>query len=150
MLIMQNVDFFFLNRKYLNNLSSQVMKQEKMMKQYHEDIENQVKLTMQLLENVKPVEVHHLFRVRLMRRIENELEQGGRGRSNGRIEYKLAFIVLLLVINLGSALLFVNPGENQSVATVGQVAESQSDDYSSQEFAYYDQTTTASYERTAP
>lgn len=88
--------------------------------------------------------------VRLMRRIENELEQGGRGRSNGRIEYKLAFIVLLLVINLGSALLFVNPGENQSVATVGQVAESQSDDYSSQEFAYYDQTTTASYERTAP
>jgi hypothetical protein len=124
------------------------MKQEKMMKQYNENIEAEVCKTMQLLDEIKPLEVHHLFRVRLMRRIEDELGQRRKSRSNTRSEYKLAFIVMLLVINLASALLLVKPGENQSVTTIGQLAESQSDDYSSQEFAYYDQTT--SYERTTP
>lgn len=116
------------------------------MKQYNEEVEAEVMQTMQLLDEVKPLEVHHLFRVRLMQRVEDELEEGGKSRSNLSIGYKLAFIVLLLVINLASALLLVKVGEDRAMTTVGQLAESQSDDYSSQEFAYYDQTT--SYERT--
>ncbi|MBV5302910.1 MAG: hypothetical protein JZU70_01715 [Chlorobium sp.] len=124
------------------------MKQEKMMKKYNENIAAEVRRTMQLLDEVKPLEVHHLFRVRLMRRIEDELERRVKGRGNTRSEYKLAFLVMLLVVNLASALLLVKPDKDQAMVEAGQLAESQSDDYSSQEFAYYDRTT--SYERTTP
>jgi len=110
------------------------------MKQYHEEIETQVRQTMQLLDEVKPLEVHNLFRVRLMQRIEGDLYRGSKRRSNWQIGYKLAFIVVLFVINLASAILLVKPGENQPLLTAGQIVESQSDDYSSHEFAYYDQT----------
>jgi len=124
------------------------MKQEKMMKQYHENIEAEVRQTMQLLDEVKPLEVHHLFREQLMRRIEEELEQGEMSKRSNGLDYRLAFVALLFVINLASTLLAITPDENQPVATVGQLADNQSDDYSGQEFAYYDQTT--SYERKKP
>ena len=117
------------------------MKQEKMMKQYNENIKAEVSKAIQLLDEVKPLEVHQLFRVRLMRRIEEELEQGETNKLSNRLDYRLAFVALLFVINLASTLLVMKPDENQPVATVGQIADNQSDDYSSQEFAYYDQTT---------
>jgi len=115
------------------------MKQEKVMKPCHENIEAEVTETMGLLDQVEHLEVHHLFRVRLMQRVEEELVQRGRGRVSTRLDVGLAFIVLLLLINLASALLVIKPEESQSAATVGQLADNQSDDYSSHEFAYYDQ-----------
>ncbi len=144
---MQNIDFLR-NRKFYKNLSSHTMKQEKMMKKCHEQVETEVTETMRLLDDVEHLEVHHLFRVRLMRRVEEELVQKGGGRVSTRIDFGLAFIVLLLLVNLASALLIIKPEEGQSAATVGQLADNQSDDYSSQEFGYYDQT--ASYEPEKP
>ncbi len=124
------------------------MKQEKMMMKCHEQVEAEVTATMRLLDEAEHLEVHHIFRVRLMRRVEENLVQRGRGRVSARLDFGLAFIVLLLLINLASALLVMKPEESQSAATVGQLADNQSDDYSSQEFAYYDQT--ASYEPEKP
>lgn len=118
------------------------------MKQYNENIEAEVSKAMHLLDEVKPLEVHQLFRVRLMRRIEKELEVGEMTKLSNRLDYRLAFVALLFVINLASTLLAMKPDENQPIATVGQIADNQSDDYAGQEFAYYDQTT--SYERKKP
>jgi hypothetical protein len=49
-------------------------------------------------------------------------------------------MVLLVIINLGSALLSLQNSETQLSAGISEVIDSMSDDYTTQEFAYYDQT----------
>jgi hypothetical protein len=114
------------------------------MKKRNEKIEARVNETMALLDEMAPLEVHHLFRVKLMQRVEREFGEGA-GRANGRmsqrLDFRLAFMALLLVVNLGSALVSVFDGNRLAGVSVGEVLDNQSDDYSSQEFAYYDQTT---------
>jgi hypothetical protein len=115
------------------------------MKKCNENIEAKVVETMALLDEMAPLEVHHLFRVKLMQRVEREFgEEAVRanGRMSHRLDFRLAFMALLLVVNLGSALISVFDGNRPAGASVGEVFDNQSDDYSSQEFAYYDQTTT--------
>jgi hypothetical protein len=119
------------------------MKQEKRMRPCYESVEAEVTETMGLLDRVEHLEVHRLFRVRLMQRLEEELVQRGGGRVSTRLDVGMAFVVLLLLINLASALLVIKPEESRSAGAVGQLADNQSDDYSGHEFAYYDQT--ASY-----
>ncbi|TLU85855.1 MAG: hypothetical protein FDX21_04675 [Chlorobium sp.] len=124
------------------------MKPEKMMKQHDDNIEAEVRKTMDLLDELAPLEVHHQFRVRLMQRIDNEIGQEKHIKYPGfRIDYRLAFMVLLLAVNLGSTMLSVRQGD-ETITTISEVPVSQSEDYSNQEFAYYDQT--ASYENQTP
>ncbi|MFZ4525815.1 MAG: hypothetical protein ACOYOE_09765 [Chlorobium sp.] len=119
-----------------------------MMKQHDENIEAEVSKTMHLLDEFVPLELHHQFRVRLMRRVESEIGLGeGIQYSGFRFDYRLAFMVLVFVINLGSTMFSVQQGDN-SITTISEVSINQSDDYSNQEFAYYDQT--ASYENQTP
>jgi len=118
------------------------------MKQHNENIEAEVSKTMNLLDEFVPLELHHQFRVRLMRRVESEIgQEKNRQYSGFRFNYRLAFIALIFVINLGSTLLSVKQSD-ESITTISEVSSNQSDDYSNQEFAYYDQT--ASYENQAP
>jgi hypothetical protein len=139
---------------FLTYLSSHILKQEKMhMKKRNEDIERAVSETMKLLE-MRPLEVHHLFRVRLMQRIEREFAEGSRRAGthfSNRLDFRLAFMSLLLVVNLGSAYFTIFDGNPQATVTISEMLDNQGDDYSSQEFALYDQTTavTASTEPVA-
>lgn len=111
------------------------------MKKHDDNIEARVVETMALLDEVQPLEVHHLFRVRLMERVEREFGEGAGARGGNHLDFRLAFMALLLVVNLGSALVSVFHGNRQVTGgAVSELLDSQSDDYGSQEFAYYEQT----------
>jgi hypothetical protein len=115
------------------------------MTKLNENIEKRVGETMKLLDEMGGVEVNHLFRVRLMQRVEREFGEGlGRthGRFGNRVDLRLAFMTLLLLINLGSAVLSVFDNNRQTTTTLSELFDNQSDDYSNQEFAFYDQTAT--------
>jgi hypothetical protein len=120
------------------------MKQEPMMNKRNEKVESEVNKTMQLLDAMVPLEVGHQFRVRLMQRIDEEFGQTSNVRNFSiRFDFRVALMALLLMLNVASTL-FIKPDEELKVNVAAQVAESQGDEYSTQEFAYYDQT--ASYE----
>lgn len=118
------------------------------MKLKHEKIEEEVRSTLKLLNEMGPFEAHHLFRAKLMRRIETDLKQNNGGALLGRPDFRLACMIMLLLFNLASAFVSMQQESSQSMTTAGQLAGTQSDYYSAQEFAYYDQTT--SYDHKSP
>ncbi len=119
------------------------------MKKRDENIEARVIETMDLLDKVQPLEVHHLFRVRLMQRVEREFGEEARSARGIRLDFRLAFMALLLVVNLGSALVSVFDGNrNITGGAVSELLESQNDEYNSQDFAYYEQSASTSYPAT--
>lgn len=114
------------------------------MKQHDKNIEAEVCKTMSLLDELVPLELHHQFGVRLMHRVEEETDLK---YSGFRIDYRLAFMALIFVVNVGTTMLSIQQGD-EARTTVSEVPFNQSDDYSNQEFASYDQG--ASYENLAP
>ncbi len=105
------------------------------MKNSKASIASEVEKTMRLADEMAPLEVNPLFRVRLLQRIEQEPE--GRTQS---LDFRLAFIALLVIINLGSTVLTLQTKKQQATTLSSEVLENQSYDYTTQEFAYYDQT----------
>lgn len=121
------------------------------MKKCNEQIETEVSKTMKLLDETETLTVHHLFRARLMQRLEQESEKGSERKNSHfgtRLDFRLAFMAMLFIINLGSALLSLSNGGQPATTTLSELLDSQSDDYASQDFAYYDQTTPVSAETT--
>ena len=120
------------------------MKQELMMKQHNNNIEAQVARTMKLLDEMKPLQVNHFFRARLMQRIEQEFGFGAKRSTmsaDNSFAFRLAFFALLIIINLGATLLSVqqNNRGTTSGSAISEMLDKLSDDYTSQEFAFYDQ-----------
>ncbi len=123
------------------------MKQEFMMKERNNNIEAQVAKTMKLLDEMKPLEVNHFFRARLMQRIEREFGPEAKQThavAGNRFVFRLAFFALLIVINLGATVLSVQQNKRwtTSVSGISEMLDKLSDDYTSHEFAYYDQSST--------
>lgn len=114
-----------------------------MMKRHNNNIEEQVAKTMMLLDEIQPIKVDHHFRVRLMQRIEREFGQRSeysRAGLRNRFDFRLAFMALLIMVNLGYALLSVQHNNLGKTSGISEMIDNLSDDYPSQEFAYYDQT----------
>ncbi len=113
------------------------------MKLCDKDIEAKVEKTMKLLDEMKPLEVNHFFRSRLMQRIELECGEksrvGGRGLAK-KLDLRLSFLTLLLIVNLSSAVVSLLNDEQQATTGVSEVTATLNSDYSNEEFAYYDQT----------
>ena len=63
-----------------------------------------------------------------------------------RIDLRLAFMVLLIIVNLGGTLLTVQQNSHSATSGISEMLDKLSDDYTSQEFAYYDQTSPAQTE----
>ncbi len=105
------------------------------MKNRKVNIASEIEKTIRLADKMAPLEVNPLFRVRLMQRIEQE----PRERTHS-LDFRLAFIALLVIINLGSTVLSLQTKKQQATAMSSEVLENLSDDYTNQEFAYYDQT----------
>ena len=121
------------------------MKQELMMKQRNNTIEAQVDKTMKLLDEMKPLEVNHFFRARLMQRIERECTAESADAATGfriRFDFRLAFMVFLILVNLGAAALFIPLNNRPATSGISEMLDKLSDDYTSHEFAYYDQSAT--------
>lgn len=113
------------------------------MKPYEKKIEAEIAKTMQLLDEVQPLEVHHLFRVRVMERVERTFGHTSGQMANipGRMAgLRFACMTLLVVVNIGSTVLSFQNSKTLSKTGVSEFSESSGDDYSAQEFAYYDQT----------
>jgi len=107
------------------------------MKKSNENIESEISKTMELLDDMLPLKVYPLFRVRLMQKIELLPLQ-----RKGYLDLRFALVSLLVIINFSFAF-FLSPRNNErqeTAAAIREVTENQSDDYTNQEFAYYDQT----------
>jgi hypothetical protein len=115
------------------------------MEKRYDNIEAEVAKTLRILDEMKPVEINHFFRVRLMQRIEQESAQGLRKFNNGgyrRLDLRLAFMALLIIINIASALIAVTHNNTQIKSGISEVMDNQGYDYARSTFAYYDQTGT--------
>ncbi|NTW56444.1 MAG: hypothetical protein HGB20_05305 [Chlorobiaceae bacterium] len=118
------------------------------MNKRHDNIEAEVAKTLGLLDHIEPLEVTHHFRVRMMQHIEQQ--QSARGIRNfntgwgyNRFDLRLAFMAILIIINLASALLVVNHNSNTQVKQgISEVMDNQAYDYTRSTYAYYDQTGT--------
>lgn len=100
----------------------------------------EVMKTMNLLDKMPGVEPHHLFRARLLERIDAE----GRNRAvTGGFNPRLAFFGLLLTVNVGMGILMFTHQESVTSTTRnGDTAEAVSDEYGSPALSYYEQTPT--------
>lgn len=118
------------------------MKQELMMKQRNNNIEAQVTRTMKQLDEMKPLEVNHFFRARLMQRVEREFGPGSKhsnSAAENRFALRLAFFTLLIIVNFGAAVVSIQQNNPKPTSGISEMLDKLSDEYSSHEFAYYDQ-----------
>ncbi|NTW82124.1 MAG: hypothetical protein HGB36_01985 [Chlorobiaceae bacterium] len=116
------------------------------MKMSNVNIETEIDRTLHLLDEMKPLEVNHFFRVRLMQRIEQESEQRTNklaiGRVSGKLDLRFAFMALLIIINLASAFISLIHTDSPVRAGISEMLDSQGYDYARPAYAYYDQTGT--------
>ncbi|NTU68688.1 MAG: hypothetical protein HGB02_07400 [Chlorobiaceae bacterium] len=102
-----------------------------------EEVDAQVMKTMRILDNMQRVEPHHLFRARLLERIDTEK----RSRVvTGGFNPRLAFFGLLLTVNVGmGVLMFTRQDGSTTTAHSGDTAEAANEEYGSPALSYYDQ-----------
>ncbi|MEI8185910.1 MAG: hypothetical protein WCG19_04350 [Chlorobiaceae bacterium] len=128
------------------------------MKPHNDNIEAQVAKTMELLDEMKPLKVNHFFRVRLMQRVEKEFGPDSKHSDSfaeNRFTLRLAFFTLLIIINIGAAVLSVQQNNRRTTSGISEMLDKLSDDYTGHEFAYYDKSAaytsdTGSHETQAP
>ncbi|NTV97706.1 MAG: hypothetical protein HGA70_00885 [Chlorobiaceae bacterium] len=113
------------------------------MNKRHDNIETEVAKTLNLLEEIKPLEVNHFFRVRLMQRIEQESARGiTKFNAGWGLDLRLALMALLIIVNLASAMIAVTRDNSQVKSGISEVMDNQGYDYTRSTYAYYDQTGT--------
>lgn len=97
----------------------------------------EVRKTMAILDNMPEVEPHHLFRARLLERID--ATQRSRAVAPG-FSPRLAFFSLLLAVNVGMGVLMFTDRDTSTIpARSGDTAEAVSDEYGSPALSYYEQ-----------
>jgi hypothetical protein len=112
------------------------MKQDKKMNRNAE-----IARTLEILDKLPEIKAGSSFRVRLMLRIESMESKpyAGYSVSSRAFSPRMAFLTLLLVLNVASAMLFFMHGQSGSTATAsGTLAESFSDEYGGPALSYYD------------
>ena len=93
--------------------------------------------TLGILDDMPRVEPHHLFRARLLERIDAEER---RPAVAGGFNPRVAFFGLLLAVNIGmGALMFTHQEPQTSMSRPGDTAESVNEEYGSPALSYYEQ-----------
>lgn len=105
----------------------------------NDHIETEVRQTVEVLDNLPHLEAHYLFRTRVMERISNEAPtRPGEAGSSLIPGLKFAFMALLLIINIGSALALMLPNvDQQAFISKQDTFESLTNEYSSPALSYY-------------
>ncbi|HWR00664.1 MAG TPA: hypothetical protein VN371_02290 [Chlorobaculum sp.] len=94
--------------------------------------------TLKILDDMPRLEVHYLFRAHLLQRIDS---MENRNSLAGGFNPRLAFFGLLLILNIGSGMLFFMHGTPQSsINSSGGLADAFNEDYGGPALSYYDQT----------
>lgn len=117
------------------------MKQDKTMNKTAEHRNAAIARTLKILDELPEIQASPRFRLRLMQRIESleKKQQIGFSVSSGAFSPRLAFLTLLLVLNIASAMIFFMQGQSGSTsAASGTLAESFSDAYGGPALSYYD------------
>lgn len=105
-----------------------------------EQIEAEVSKTLELLDRIPQVEASARFRAQLMQRIDS-MEPASRGgiTANAAFSPKVAFLTLLLMLNIASGmLLFMNEAPQPATSSSSTLADSFSEGYGSPALSYYD------------
>jgi hypothetical protein len=129
-------------RKIFNVSTSHLMKPDKTMNRSTEQRNAEVEKTLGLLDQMPRVEVNHLFRARLLQRIDAmEAQKSSRTTAfAGGFNPRLAFTALLLVLNVASGVMLYL---HESPQATSAIAESFSgEDYGGPALSYYDDQST--------
>ncbi|HHE31937.1 MAG TPA: hypothetical protein ENL07_04765 [Chlorobaculum parvum] len=105
-----------------------------------EQLEAEVSKTLEILDQIPQVEAGHRFRAQLMQRIDS-MEPASRSgiTASDALSPKVAFLALLLMLNIASGMLmFMNEAPQSASSVSGTLAESFSEDYGSPALSYYD------------
>lgn len=116
------------------------MKPKKTMNRSTEQRNAEVTKTLGVLDQMPRVEVNHQFRARLMQRVDAMEVKKSPGITvfGGAFTPKLAFMALLLVLNVASAIMLYQHETPQASGASGTIAESISEDYGGPALSYYD------------
>ncbi len=108
------------------------------MTQHNDRIETEVRETLELLDTLPRLEADHLFRARVLQRISNDTDLSA-GRANVPVRgMKLAFMALLLFVNVGSGLvLMLSEKTEQTLVGRQETIESLVYEYSNPALSYY-------------
>ena len=116
------------------------MKPKKTMNRSTEQRNAEVEKTLGMLDEMPRIEVNHRFRAKLFLRIET-MEIGKSSRAavfGGAFNPRLAFMALLLVLNIASAFMLYLHETPQGSNSAGTIAESFSEEYGGPALSYYD------------
>ncbi len=100
-------------------------------------VEQEVRKTMGLLDNLPELKAHYLFRAHLMERIEEEKPQTAVGRYVANYGMQLALIVFLFLINIGSVIALTRSNDSEPMLGKHQLIESMTNEYSSPTLSCY-------------
>ncbi|NEX14319.1 MAG: hypothetical protein C1941_06460 [Prosthecochloris sp.] len=100
-------------------------------------IETEVRKTLALLDTLPELESHHLFRARLFERIEHEAAGPYHERHSTAGGLKLALMVFLFVINIGSVFVLMQSNTSEQMLSKQEVIQSLTNEYNSPALSYY-------------
>ncbi|NTU94203.1 MAG: hypothetical protein HGB29_06575 [Chlorobiaceae bacterium] len=96
----------------------------------------EVKKTMNILDEMPRIEAHHLFRARLLQRIEASAQTAS---TSAGFNPRLAFFSLLLLFNIAMGVLLFLHQDPQMTNRSSAIAESYNEEYGSPALSYYEQ-----------
>lgn len=103
--------------------------------------DEEVMRTLAILDDMPAVKAHHLFRAKLLQRIEEQEAASLRSRSAGaRLQPVPALLALLVIMNIASATMLFFHGSTpaDSGSLYGDSTGWQGDDYAGPTLSYYD------------
>ena len=101
------------------------------------DINTEVRKTIEVLDNLPRVEAHYLFRARVMEKISHEASIHPGGTNTPMRSMKLALMAFLFIINIGSALVLMLSNGSEQTFSKQDTLESLAYEYSSPALSYY-------------
>ncbi|TNJ36652.1 hypothetical protein [Prosthecochloris vibrioformis] len=100
-------------------------------------IEQEAAKTLAMLDSLPSLEAHHLFRARVLERLAEEAECPASPAFMNSYVVKMALMILLLAVNIVTAILIMQPAEEESMLSKSEMLEIISDDYGSPAISYY-------------
>lgn len=114
---------------------------ENPMHQKQRQIKLEAEKTLAMLDSLPRLEAHHLFRARVLERLAEEAGTPANQAFMNSYVVKMALMLMLLAVNIVTALLIMQPAEEESMLSRSDMLEIISDDYGSPAISYYLQDT---------
>ncbi len=97
----------------------------------------EVRKTIEMLDNLPELKAHYLFRANLIEKIAHGAAQPAQEVRLSAGGLKLALMVFLFIINIGSALFLMLSNDSEQIFSKSDMLESLTNEYSSPALSYY-------------